>query len=125
MLCKYVKVNEKINLVIDHRGSTDVILYQLKIGVDEDYKIAPGVVTVVDDNILIKELKFTSVGEYIIKVFADGNLSYERIIVYTFDAPENNALLHDNLMLLQNIITITNDNTNDILRQLKIINARL
>lgn len=125
MICKYVKIGEKFNLIVDHRGSTDIIIYWLKIGVDTEYSITPGKQTIVDDNVLVKEITFPDIGEYIIKVFTDGNIAYERITVYTFDAVENNTLLYDNLMLLQNIIANNNDSTNDILRQLKIINARI
>lgn len=125
MISKYVKINEKFNLIVDHRGSADIIIYWIKIGTDTEYSITPGKQTIVDDNVLVKEITFPDIGEYIIKVFTDGNIAYERITVYTFDAVENNALLYDNLMLLQNIIANNNDSTNDILRQLKIINARI
>lgn len=127
MICRHIKVNEIYNIILDTEENNDIRLEYGKITEtgDVSFSILTNSVTRVDKELFIKQISFSSAGEYLVRVTTSSETVYERFKVYNFSEEDSEMKLDNMLLTIENMRSEFNEDLLFIKKQLRIINAQL
>lgn len=125
MLCRHIKQNETYNLTVYSSDATEVTVEYFKIGTSTVFAEMPGTLTKINSELFNKAIVFDSLGEYIIKVTANGTVDYEKFKIFNFNDDDQNSVLNNMKLVIDDMNSEISENLAYIKKQVKIINARL